>query len=452
LPRQKAMAELSFDKSKAYLQLDSPNGVIYDHFTKIIAKVIESRPDDPHAAFEILSRYIKTSSSESQPPPVPEEKFAARAAYGEKASGLLKDPSAGDGEGGGPVNCAVPNFMEEAEMFEWASVGFGASESYQIMMSLRKLASTEDPPPKKLRLWGKILGSEKDYLVAEGQMEGGGEGGEDPEIEPNGSGANTYTYWVTSDPCEGWAKLGDVRPDHVRQARLIKRCFTGNLDAKVVSHPSFPGDEKALLRAQIARITADTVLCVSGFLAPPEEDPEGPIEENPNFVFPVPETLAKREGWTHCVDHILRNGRTGYLDVGGEGGEGDEAAEAALKELNRQKEADPPRSKIRGIGDDKDLDWSIRQFGDLATYDTSAGTKSNHITAVRSLTWPGACCVAKSGGGFANIYVGYGVKAGDPDFFPVSPPDIMDEPADPGDQPEPQGQEPAAPVEEEGSG
>merc|ERR1719456_1826543 len=114
-------------------------------------------------------------------------------------------------------------------------------------------------------------------------MEGAGEEDpNEPEKEPAGVGANKYTYWVTSEPCAGWVKLGEVSPAHVIASRQIKRMFTGNLDAKVVSHPHFPGDEKALLRAQIARITADTVLCINGFLAPSEEDPEQ-IGENPDF-------------------------------------------------------------------------------------------------------------------------------------------------------------------------
>ncbi len=38
-----------------------------------------------------------------------------------------------------------------------------------------------------MRLWGKILGSHKDYYVAEGVLEGGGDEGElAPNVEPKG--------------------------------------------------------------------------------------------------------------------------------------------------------------------------------------------------------------------------------------------------------------------------
>merc|ERR1719456_643556 len=155
--------------------------------------------------------------------------------------------------------------------------------------------------------------------------------------------------------------------------------LTGNLNAKVVSHPWFPGDEKELLRAQIARITADTVLCIKGYLQASEED-ENLIEENPEFAFPAAEVLAKKEGWIHCVEHILKIGRTAYLEPAGEGGE---EAEAELKELARKKAEDPPRLMIRSISDDKDLAWSVRQFGDMTSYKTAAGGRtSNCVTAV----------------------------------------------------------------------
>jgi len=57
---------------------------------------------------------------------------------------------------------------------------------------------------KTLRLWGKILGSEKDYYVVEADgVEASGEGGEeDPEAanaEPRGTGVNKFSYFVAND-------------------------------------------------------------------------------------------------------------------------------------------------------------------------------------------------------------------------------------------------------------
>ena len=57
-----------------------------------------------------------------------------------------------------------------------------------------------------MRLWGKMKGTQKDYYVAEGKLDGGGEeGGEggaatalDDDAEGRGSGVNIFVYWVTN--------------------------------------------------------------------------------------------------------------------------------------------------------------------------------------------------------------------------------------------------------------
>jgi radial spoke head protein 4/6 len=51
-----------------------------------------------------------------------------------------------------------------------------------------------------------------------------------------------------------WIQLPDAEPHHIVAARMIKKMLTGNLNASVDSCPPFPGKERNLLRAQIARI------------------------------------------------------------------------------------------------------------------------------------------------------------------------------------------------------
>merc|ERR1719230_189343 len=97
-------------------------------------------------------------------------------------------------------------------MFRWAGVGFSQQESYHISESLRRLAA-ETPSIESLRLWGKVLGTEGDYLVAEGMLTSipkpTGDDVEVPvpvmpdspeyDVEPRGEGANSFTYWVCKD-------------------------------------------------------------------------------------------------------------------------------------------------------------------------------------------------------------------------------------------------------------
>lgn len=100
--------------------------------------------------------------------------------------------------------------------------------------------------------------------------------------------------------------------------------------------------------------------------------------------------------------------------------------------MRKEQEADPKRSRIRAIATDPDLQWAVRQGGDKSLYSAGAegAVKSYAVTTVRCLTWPGAVTVAK-GGSVTNIYVGQGLKYGEPDFFPCAPLDIQEEPEDP---------------------
>merc|ERR1719440_754752 len=108
--------------------------------------------------------------------------------------------------------CAVENFVESAAMFKWAGVGFGQQPSYQIHLSLRGLAAST-PGLSKLRFWGKILGIENDYFIAEGVIDGTGEA--DGEVEARGTGTNTFSYWVSTGTSAPWVQLPLVRPLHI---------------------------------------------------------------------------------------------------------------------------------------------------------------------------------------------------------------------------------------------
>jgi len=298
----------------------------------------------------------------------------------------------------------------------------------------------------KLRFWGKILGTSGDYYVAEGQMEAAGDPDEnDPDFEPQGTGANAFTFWVTTSLTGSWEKLPHIKPNLIVASRMIKKILTGDLNSKVITHPHFPGTEKELLRAQIARITADTVLCIGGFVTANED---GEIAENAEFVCPPADELAKPQGWTHERAHILRNGRTTHHEIPDEAEEEEEKKKADA--MRKVQENDPVRSRVRGIATDPDLAWAVRQSGDKSLYAAGDSVKTYAVTTVRCQTWPGAVTVCKAGH-FTNIYVGHGLKYGEPDFFPCAPLDIQEEPEDPGEMPEPQ-PDGAPPSQEEPKG
>jgi hypothetical protein len=88
-----------------------------------------------------------------------------------------------------------------------------------LQKSLQNLARTSGAT--KLRFWGKINGTERDYYVAEGQAEALATEEEKPaEFEPRGSGVNEFAYWVCSSPDENkWTALPDLTPTDIEVAR-----------------------------------------------------------------------------------------------------------------------------------------------------------------------------------------------------------------------------------------
>lgn len=157
--------------------------------------------------------------------------------------------------------------------------------------------------PRTVRFWGLIYGSKKDYFVAEGEKDGEAP----PEAEPRGSGVNKYVYWVTDSVTGEWTELPDAVPSIINLSRKLKKIFTGNTDAEVVTNPHFAKKEKDLLRAQIARITQITSVVPKGYYKMQEESEreivEVPDEERRPATF---EELTRLESWCHLAPNVLK--------------------------------------------------------------------------------------------------------------------------------------------------
>ena len=158
----------------------------------------------------------------------------------------------------------IPNIQEELRVFEWAGIVFGDENALSLQKSIKRLAVLSGAT--QLRFWGKIYGIQKDYWIAEGVLETQEEEREHYTQERRGEGVNKLVYWVTESLLDDWVQLPDVRPEHIIAARLIKYAFKGNLNATIDSNPPFPGKERHLLRAQIARITFATSIIPKGLL------------------------------------------------------------------------------------------------------------------------------------------------------------------------------------------
>lgn len=62
----------------------------------------------------------------------------------------------------------MSNFPENAEMMEWAGIGFGEDTNFLIQKSLKRLARVSGA--SKLEFFGKILCTQNDYWVAWGVL------------------------------------------------------------------------------------------------------------------------------------------------------------------------------------------------------------------------------------------------------------------------------------------
>jgi len=366
----------------------------------------------------------------------------------------------------------VQNYFEDASMFEWAGVGFGKQESYQLGMSLRQLAA-ETPGLESLRLWGKVLGIEGDYYVAEGSLEqlpGAATavpplpGTPEAKVDPRGEGANTCIYWIKSGGFEPWVRLPIARADHIVASREIKRVLTGKLDSAVTATPWFPGTEQHLVRSQIARITSSCTLAPAGFYEVMDPEESGSknklkVVEDAAANFPGSEVLGTQAGWVHASPSLLSTGKTNWPDP-------DKYPEGALTEeqtaeIAAQVENEPEKEMLQPIeGDLEELKpdelegsvaWSIKVYGDEGVYTANDAPQTHRVTAVRSNIWPGAITVVQ-GARFANLYIGYAMKCGSlvpvqkdsglplrgtMPLMPLAPDDIMDEPKDLEEQEEP---------------
>lgn len=100
---------------------------------------------------------------------------------------------------------------------------------------------------------------------------------------------------------------------------MVKHIFTGDLNASVNTNPPFPGKERHLLRAQLARIFHATALTPKGLFEIDEETNEIKFAEE--FTMGTIEELRSTEAWVNLLPMILKAGRVSHLEP-----EGDEEA------------------------------------------------------------------------------------------------------------------------------
>ncbi|CAG9326440.1 unnamed protein product [Blepharisma stoltei] len=423
---------------------------IYSHLQEIFSYILREKPEKLYENFESISSFVKANRFlYSEPRPASDlqniqSRWTVLSNWIRDNEKLLEKYKVKTSQGfivesHPPALHSLSDFLKDAKLLEFAGISFGEEETYRIQMSLKRLMRSSGA--KEMRFWGKIYGREKDYYIAEGLLEGAGK--EDVErpkgFEKRGEGVNKYTYWVTDSILEDWIELPDVSPQQIIVARQIKKVFTGNLNADILSYPIFPGKERHLLRAQIARITAATVLAPKGIFKVNEEDPQV-IELEEELAVPTFEELSSDESWVHLHANILKAGRVTHAEP-----EVPEGEEVDVEEIKaKMQDEDPVVDRIKIISEDEPIaeeekGWQFSLIGDNQVYGAkppAEGSVCYAANVIRNVRWPGSLTIHK-GGAWVNVYIGYGVKRLDPTFNPISPPDVLPDPEDPVEQPEP---------------
>lgn len=453
---------------------------LYTHLVEVFGILMRHYPEEPLDKIEEVSYLCKNKNSNKKGDSnLKMEEFLklnedtrhklvteALQLYAERAGKLFEKPQLEEDEEPpekAPVG-NVPDLAKLGRMFEWAGINFGEKEYFLLQKSIAKLA--EKTGASNLKFWGKIYGTQRDYYIAQGKLEGGdedeGEGEEKPaDFEPRDQteGVNAYVYWVTHDAMSEWKQLPDLLPRELISSRLIKVTLTGDLEKKIITNPFFNGKEKHYLRAQIARIHHGTTLVPKGLYRTQEEEPreieaDEPEDEENKYV-PQTENQQSLSNWCHLPKSILNNARTSHMEP-----EVPEDEEIEPEELLKQIEAkDPYETRLKPIEKDQDVEkgvpaWIIRTHGDNERQPTLTG-QSQHsgIVVVKSLRWPGSITLWK-GQNWHQIYVGNGHKYEAKSYFPVVPPTVPEDPEDLEEQPEPNPSEepPKEPKEGEGEG
>lgn len=417
---------------------EHPDNNLHAHITNVTAKLMLDNPKNAFTVFEEYSQRVKETG------------FSLNSLHDEHSANRFREPykqindqaqklttfigkimtgTPDDPQEPGPTGY-VPNTLEEMKLFEQIGIYFGEELTYILHKSLTRLAI--DKQVKKVRLWGKIHGSQRDYFVAEGVAEGAAEDGElPPNVETRGSGVNKLNYWVTNDPLEPWIELPILHPKHIVQSRRIKHIFTGNLEADVISNPAFPGKEKHLLKCQIVRIAHSTTLVPKGLYKVKEDDPRDvEDEEEGKAQLPAPNDIASLENWLHNTPAILKEGRLVHFEV--------EVPEDQDKEVFMKKivDKDPFEDRLKPLSKDKPLAgaakaWSIRVLGDTRYYANRDKKEAINlgIVAIKSQIWPGSVTLYSSKQ-WTSFYLGYGFKGTGTNYAFENPHYVQSEPAD----------------------
>ena len=422
---------------------------VYNHVNKIIQKMIENGEENPYGKFEKYSEfftrknskngdqkqnYIQDNSEEIKKEITELRKFLKiEQVLKKKKTEEEEEEEEENEEEVEAVNLGeIRNLKIEEITSRQCGITIGEEETYYLEKSIEYFIKSSGAT--KVDFWGKIYTSSSDYFVLKVKVEPKDEEEEkeiteDHEIE--GTGINTNIFYVSKNLLDNksWCKLPLITSNQMRQARKMKYIFSGDLEKKIVSSPTFDGLEKHLLKAQIVRIDNSTCLMPKGeYLIKKEDEEEIDLS---NFVEIEKEEEPKKkdlnffwdlENWTHFSSNILKQGRLVHQEL--KYPEDDETEDEEREKIKKYAVSlDPYEERLKSITKDKceglDKCWDFKFFGNknITTHPFLNKNISETVFMIKSFVWPGFYLFCKDGYFFTR-YFGYGSKYTKEEYFP----------------------------------
>jgi len=472
--------------AKSYLlKSSSYSGMtMYDHLVNILKRVVDEKPEKVIELLEEYSRNEKKALFKPEKDTLQEkQEIPAELVLAHEQTDLFNradvevPDTLADNEAEEEERLTLPDVMENAFYFEQAGIGIGREEMFRIFLALKQLTDTYQL--RSCRFWGKILGLEKNYVIAEVEFRDG----EDPhqqdddddngthhelspdiastqmasEVEdgviqdelpkpnykppvaiakePYGEGCNMKVYYVCNDAGLSWHRLPPVTPQQIYVARQIRKIVTGNLDAPVISYPPFPGDEMNYLRAQIARISCSTHISPQGYYIFEEDDEEeeegvGRTSFIPNMEFegiPVSDLCDPSLAfWVHHNQFVLPQGRTTWFNPNEPRFDEEEGEEEEDEEEEREEPDEVEPEEGPALLTPLSEDQEVNNMAAWTSVKSTSLVSQYAIAVMHSNLWPGAHAFAVDRK-FDNVYIGYGLKYNPENYSPPAPPPAQDE-------------------------
>ena len=386
---------------------------VYDnsqHIKELLKEIVSDHIEDGYDTFEKTSIYLRQKNSKLDNfqfiQPTKEIKRSFKLSFAknrEKQTKLL--------------NNYMEDILLQSRILEWGGISFSDEEWYKIRLAMKKMLI--DNNCEFIRFFGKIYGIKSDYYILQGIQNSYPMQNPKIHVESKGNeGINRYTFWVSNSILESWYELPDITPEQIISSRKFKYYFTGNLDAKVKSFVPFPGKEMHLLKCQIVRILHSSSIVPKGYLKLAgekfKEQLEGKVAEyDEEFKSPSFDDLKAPEGenWVHEQAYIFPNGKV--IDPSIET-QVDRFREISQDEGYKVKEGEGEAAEEQ----DKKY-WKIKVVGDTIVHNRGDKEPLTHaVITIRNTRWPGTLTVWKEEK-FTNIYVGFGIKAIDSNYFPT---------------------------------